>query len=74
MKSGFSTKCGSNEVKIHQRIRKDMEFSYRVYVEDYICFECGFTEQYYLESSLELMRNREAQKERYKNKSENENK
>lgn len=79
MKSGFCSKCGSNEVKIYQRIRKDIDVSSRedrllLYVEDYICVDCGFTEQYYSESSLILMRNREAQKERGKNKPKNENK
>lgn len=67
MKSGFCPKCGSNEVDIYNCERQDL-LGYRGYVDEYICFNCGYSEQYFLEAGLRLMRNRKAQKERDKKK------
>lgn len=54
MKSGFCPKCGSNEVKVFDKVHKVVSDK-TVLVDDYVCMDCGYTEAYVRKYSLYLL-------------------
>jgi predicted nucleic-acid-binding Zn-ribbon protein len=52
IKSGFCPKCGSTEVKIFTNRSTTLGSMARVYVDDYCCMNCGYTETYTQNLSL----------------------
>lgn len=55
MKSGFCPKCGSNEVRIFPKRSTMLGSNQKVYVDDYCCMNCGYTETYTQELSVKML-------------------
>lgn len=53
MKSGICSKCSSNEVRVFSNRSTMLGNTKRVYVDDYCCTDCGFSESYIRKLSLD---------------------
>lgn len=67
MKSGLCPKCESNEVRVFTNRSTTLGNTKRVYVDDYCCMNCGYTESFVRNLSLDNIQQSDAKKKKRKN-------
>lgn len=74
MKSGFCPKCGSNEVRHFSHVNAPISIDLHANFENYLCFNCGYSERYVLKSSIRSLKvlDERAKQEKVKHKSNHE--